>query len=54
MVSLVNSKFEIVICFFIMDIGGPSGRGCSRKRTRGARTGQGAVMTNVPRGIVVV
>ena len=33
-----------------MDIGGPSGRGHSRKRTRGAKTGQGAAMTNVPRG----
>ena len=42
---------EIVIGWFIyMSIGGPSGRGHSRKRSRGARTGQGAVMTNVPRG----
>ena len=33
-----------------MDIGGPSGSGHCWKRSRGARTGQGAVMTNVPRG----
>ena len=40
----------VSLVYIYMDIGGPSGRGHSRKRTRGARTGRGAVMTYVPRG----
>ena len=50
MASLVNSNFETVESkhiFICMDIGVPSGKGCSKKRTRGARTGKDVVMTKV-------